>query len=125
MVPRGRATLAALSIFALLGNPIHAQQRVTNAGGGVLRALDKTSGHASDIEMQVGQARQIGTLEIVMRECRYPEGNPAGNAFASLEISETGKQGTLFSGWMIASSPALSALEHRRYDVWVIRCTTS
>ena len=24
----------------------------------------------------------------------------------------------------VASSPALSALEHRRYDVWVIRCVT-
>jgi hypothetical protein len=64
-------------------------------------------------------------LQVVMKECRYPAGNPAGNAFANLEISETGKPGTLFSGWMIASSPALSSLEHRRYDVWVIRCTTS
>lgn len=29
---------------------------------------------------------------------------------------------TLFSGWMFASSPGLSALEHPVYDVWVIRC---
>lgn len=29
----------------------------------------------------------------------------------------------LFSGWMFASSPGLSALEHPVYDVWVIRCT--
>jgi hypothetical protein len=28
----------------------------------------------------------------------------------------------LFSGWMFASSPGLSALEHPVYDVWVIRC---
>ena len=28
----------------------------------------------------------------------------------------------LFSGWMFASSPALSALEHPVYDVWVIDC---
>ncbi|MEO0381372.1 MAG: DUF2155 domain-containing protein, partial [Pseudomonadota bacterium] len=27
--------------------------------------------------------------------------------------------------WMIASAPALSAMEHARYDVWVMRCTTS
>jgi len=25
---------------------------------------------------------------------------------------------------MIASSPALNALDHPRYDVWVMRCTT-
>ena len=60
-----------------------------------------------------------------MKECRYPVGNPSGNAYASLEISETGKPGVLFSGWMIASSPALNALDHSRYDIWVLRCITS
>ena len=29
----------------------------------------------------------------------------------------------VFSGWMYASSPGLSALEHPVYDIWVIRCT--
>ena len=28
----------------------------------------------------------------------------------------------LFSGWMFASSPAVSALEHPVYDIWVIDC---
>ncbi|MGB0800115.1 MAG: DUF2155 domain-containing protein, partial [Planktomarina sp.] len=28
-------------------------------------------------------------------------------------------------GWMVASSPALNALEHPRYDIWVLRCKTS
>jgi hypothetical protein len=31
---------------------------------------------------------------------------------------------TIFSGWMFASSPALSALQHPVYDVWVIDCKT-
>ena len=31
---------------------------------------------------------------------------------------------SIFSGWMFASSPALSALEHPIYDVWVIDCST-
>jgi hypothetical protein len=30
----------------------------------------------------------------------------------------------IFSGWMFASSPALNALEHPVYDVWVIDCKT-
>jgi hypothetical protein len=30
----------------------------------------------------------------------------------------------VFSGWMIADSPALSALDHARYDVWILRCLT-
>ena len=28
----------------------------------------------------------------------------------------------VFSGWMFASSPALSAMEHPIYDVWVLSC---
>ncbi|MEZ5892801.1 MAG: DUF2155 domain-containing protein [Parvularculaceae bacterium] len=30
----------------------------------------------------------------------------------------------IFKGWMFASSPALNALEHPVYDVWVIDCKT-
>lgn len=30
----------------------------------------------------------------------------------------------IFRGWMFASSPALNALEHAVYDVWVIDCKT-
>lgn len=116
-----RKLLTALIFFAL---PAQAQE-VTSAPGGVLRALDKLSGQTTDLEIASGASAQIGTLQIVLNDCRYPSGNPAGNAYAALEISEVGQSGTVFSGWMIASSPALSAMEHRRYDVWVIRCTTS
>jgi len=110
-----------LILFIFVASVGHAQQ-VRNAAGGVLRALDKTSGQTTDIELSAGEMRQLGTLEIVLSECRYPAGNPSGNAYAALEISERGRAGVLFSGWMIASAPALSAMEHSRYDVWVLRC---
>ncbi|MFT6673838.1 MAG: hypothetical protein ACJAVM_000009 [Sulfitobacter sp.] len=114
-----------LSLFAVLAAAPALAQEVTSASGGVLRALDKTSGQTVEIDIAAGQSARIGNLQIVMNDCRYPVGNPAGNAFAELEISEIGHAGTLFSGWMIASAPALSALEHPRYDIWVMRCTTS
>ncbi len=113
-----------LIILPFLASPLVAQQ-VTSASGGVLRALDKTSGQTVEIELVSGQSAKLGNLQIVMSDCRYPAGNPSGNAYAALEISEKGKDGTVFSGWMIASAPALSAMEHSRYDVWVMRCTTS
>ncbi|GLT10095.1 hypothetical protein GCM10007928_23270 [Sulfitobacter porphyrae] len=122
--PKAVNMIRCLVLGACLALPAAAQD-VTSASGAVLRALDKTSGHTSDIELRAGQSARLGNLDIVLNECRYPAGNPSGDAFAELEISETGKTGTVFSGWMIASSPALSALEHRRYDVWVMRCTTS
>tara|TARA_R110002126_G_scaffold11148_4_gene50602 strand:- start:783 stop:1142 length:360 start_codon:yes stop_codon:yes gene_type:complete len=114
--------LAGLSMLALVA-PAAAQETAT-ARGAVLRGLDTFNGHVTDMEVAAGQSVQFGRLNIVLRECRYPAGNPAGDAYASLEISQQGREGVIFSGWMIASSPALSAMEHPRYDVWVLRCTT-
>ncbi|MEM8578715.1 MAG: DUF2155 domain-containing protein [Pseudomonadota bacterium] len=111
-------------LAGLLAAPVQAQQ-VEPASGAVLRALDKFSGQVVDITMETGRVATFGRLSIALRECRYPAGNPAGNAYASVQIGEEGRDGLVFAGWMIASSPALSAMEHPRYDVWVMRCTTS
>ncbi|MFD2739921.1 DUF2155 domain-containing protein [Sulfitobacter aestuarii] len=119
-----RKFLIALSLLAAPLS-LQAQEQIASAPAGLLRALDKTSGHTVDLEVTTGQAVSLGTLSIRMSDCRYPAGNPAGNAYAALQISEQGNENPIFSGWMIASAPALNALEHQRYDVWVMRCTTS
>jgi len=95
------------------------------AAGAVLRALDKVSGATTDIELTSGQSAQVFALDVGLSECRFPAGNPSGDAFAYLVIREPAKDNAVFTGWMIASSPALSALDHARYDVWVLRCITS
>ena len=97
---------------------------VAPADGAILRALDKTLGRPTDIELSNGQAVVFGRIAIRMFECRYPIDNPSSDAFAHVQVLEL--EGTeLFDGWMVASSPALVALEHPRYDVWVLRCNTS
>ena len=110
--------------FAVMASVASAQQ-TANAQGAILRALDKTSGDTVDISVPAGQGAQLGNLQIILNECRYPAGNPSGDAYASLEVSEIGRAGTVFSGWMIASAPALNPMEHQRYDIWVMRCITS
>lgn len=101
------------------------REETSNGSGAVLRGLVRINGKTNDFALQAGSFASFGNLSIILRECRYPNGNREGNAFASIEISETGHDGTLFSGWMIASAPALNAMDHSRYDVWVLRCTTS
>ncbi|MBU3029337.1 DUF2155 domain-containing protein [Paracoccus marinaquae] len=99
-----------------------AAQEVARADGALLRGLDKISGRTSDIRLGVGEAVRYGRLEVRLGECRYPAGNPSSDAFAQLTVTDLSQNVTLFSGWMIASSPALSALDDARYDVWVISC---
>ncbi|ANT59567.1 hypothetical protein AYJ57_03810 [Salipiger sp. CCB-MM3] len=103
-----------------------AQQEATETGtGATLRGLDKLTGKVTDIQLASGDSTQFGRIEIALGECRYPEGDRAGDAFAFLTIREAGKPDPAFRGWMIASSPALNPMDHQRYDVWVLRCTTS
>ncbi|MEO1455416.1 MAG: DUF2155 domain-containing protein [Pseudomonadota bacterium] len=100
-------------------------EAVETAPGAVLRGLDKVSGIVRDIELSVGETARLGRLSVLLSECRYPVANPAGNAYAWLDITVDGLSDPAFQGWMLAASPALSALDHPRYDVWVIRCSTS
>jgi hypothetical protein len=102
-----------------------AAQEASTASGAVVRALDKIDGIHEDITIVSGQSATFGDMTIELAECRYPAGNPSGDAFAYLIIREKGKEGAVYTGWMIASSPALNALDNARYDIWALRCTTS
>lgn len=110
-----------LLVLSLLAAPAAAEQ-VARADGALLRGLDKISGRTTDLPVRVGEAVRYGRLEIRLGECRYPAGDPSSDAYAQLTISDRAQNVTRFSGWMIASSPALSALDDARYDVWVISC---
>ncbi len=114
----------ALILALLAATGATAQQKVESGPGAILRGLDKVSGQTVDVEMNSGQSGEIFGLDVALGDCRYPSENPTGDAFAYLTIWEKGKSDQLFDGWMIATSPALNALDHARYDVWVIRCIT-
>jgi len=105
--------------------PDSAEEGVVAGTGAVLRGLDKVNAQFQDIEILNGSSVRFKRLIIDLGECRYPEGNPAGDAYAYLTIRDEGTAEPVFQGWMLASSPALSALDHSRYDVWVLRCKTS
>ncbi len=113
--------LTALLIFAAV--PSVAQQ-ATTAPGGTLRILDKITGRTQDLEFSNGQTRSIGLLAVTMSECRYPSGNRSGDAYTLLTVVYNNAADPVFRGWMVASAPALNALDHPRYDVWALRCSS-
>ena len=90
-----------------------------------LSALNKITAKLENIDVRQDETVKFGTLEITMRNCRSnpPEETPESVAF--LEIVDLGHLGVsteVFKGWMFASSPAISAMEHAVYDVWVTDC---
>jgi len=91
----------------------------------VVRVLDKMTARVEEIELPVGHPVEFGTIRIVARTCRetLPEESPPESA-AYLDVSEVKgvTEAMIFEGWMFASSPALSAMEHPVYDIWVTGC---
>ena len=94
----------------------------------VLQGLDKITARISTIEAPIGATVSFGALQITARACdkRPPEEPPESAAFLEIvEVKPDEPPTTRFIGWMFASSPALSALEHPVYDLWVIDCTNA
>ena len=90
-----------------------------------LKALDKITARVSSLEAPLDVPLTFGMLRITVQACRKrpPEEPPESAAFLTVVERRPDTPPTrLFRGWMFASSPALSALEHPVYDVWVIDC---
>ena len=108
--------------LALALLPLPGLAEILPATGAELRVLDKMTGLVSDYDIAVGSARTEGRMTVQLDDCRYPSDLPNGEAYAHLTILDSDLAAPAFKGWMVASSPALSALDHPRYDVWVLRC---
>ncbi len=132
---------AGLSLVGLASAANYAKQdRAT------LRALDKITGRSTDIVVKVGEPVVFGSLKIELKACFQTPPDEVPESAAFLRVFSTRVTGNellgmtdaekaealpaaaavspvVFSGWMYASSPGLSALEHPVYDIWVIRCT--
>ena len=96
--------------------------KVAQGKGALLRGLDKMSGQSTDLPVNIGDTIAFGRLSVRLGECRFPQDDPESDAFAQLTITDTSTGKALFTGWMIASSPAISALDDARYDVWPVAC---
>jgi len=93
-----------------------------------LQALDKATARTITFEAKVGSTIEYGSVFIKVQACRKAEPLDTPEDAAFLQIWEvpinSDKSEWIFSGWMFSSSPALSAMDHPVYDVWVLDCVT-
>ena len=105
----------------------------------VLQTLDKLTARTSTITLPIGQPASVGPLFIDVKTCKKTPPSEKPEAATFIQVWETkrpepsktipkNRQTTqsesqwVFSGWMFASSPALSAINHPVYDVWLKDC---
>lgn len=116
--------LAAAALAALLPGAALAQSL---EGTGVkLEGLDKITARTFAFEAPLNEPVSFGYLQIVARACVATPEEAAPESTAFLEVTEAkpGEQPVrVFTGWMFASSPSASAMEHPVYDIWVVACT--
>jgi hypothetical protein len=117
------SSLALIAVF--LTTPAVAQNNGQITKTAILQGLDKVTARITKLNVGVGRGVRFGSLLITVRACdkRPPEELPEVTAFVEIIDDKPGEAPEkLFSGFMFASSPALSAMEHPVYDVWVIDC---
>lgn len=91
----------------------------------VLRGIDKITTRIINVEVPVNKTIAVGTLQVTARQCYQtpPEETPESAAFLEITDHPPDKASQqIFSGWMFASSPSISAFDHPVYDLWVTEC---
>jgi hypothetical protein len=94
----------------------------------VLQGLDKVTARIKTFHASTEEKTYFGTLTIQVRSCykNPPTETPESAVFIEITDNVGGELvRVVFSGWMFSSSPALSALEHPIYDIWVVDCINS
>lgn len=117
------AGLAAALAGGILAAPAGAQA-IRNPIA-VFAGLDKITGRITTFEIPVDEVRRFGALNVYPRICnsRPPTEEPKTTSFVQVDENlVNGGTRRIFSGWMLAESPGLNAVEHPVYDVWLIGC---
>lgn len=116
------ASCAILPVFAASSPALADKFRNPTA---VFSGLDKITGRIINFEVNIDETVQFGALQLTPRVCysRPITERPQTTAFIEVEeISTNNELKRLFSGWIFASSPGLSAIEHPVYDIWLTAC---
>ncbi|GEO81227.1 DUF2155 domain-containing protein [Pararhodospirillum oryzae] len=120
-----RTLVALVTVLGGIGIAAPAGAEDIQAQTARLGWLDKITARIGEVRVDVGTATRLGVLSITVRSCvrRVPPDDPESAAYLDItELAEGEPARDVFHGWMFASSPALSAMDHSVYDVWVLRC---
>ncbi|EKY26832.1 hypothetical protein HMPREF0185_02322 [Brevundimonas diminuta 470-4] len=98
----------------------------------VIQAVDKTTAETMRFEVEVGgrPVRFGRTLLFKARACEVSASDEmTEDAIAYMEVgvqprglAAPTEARQVFKGWMFASSPSVSGLQHPVYDAWVVGC---
>ena len=114
-----------LLLLLTIGFSLSAAAEDIESSSAILRGVDKITGRTQTIEIPVGESKKMGDLKITLERClkKPPEEAPENAAFLLVEEKNKDDDSkVVFNGWMFSSNPAISAMEHPIWDIWVLEC---
>ena len=126
MLRKTLVPVAALAFSAFCGGAAHAGPIANPVA--TFAGLDKITGRITRFDVYIDETVLFGALEITPRACYNRPPTETQRTSAFLEVDQRSLQGNskrIFTGWMFADSPALNAVDHAVYDVWLIECKIS
>jgi hypothetical protein len=116
----------ALLVALALATPAYAET-ISNPVAS-FSGLDKITGRITNFDVYIDETVQFGALQITPRVCytRPPTETQRTSVFLEVDqVSLKGGTQRIFTGWMFADSPALNAIDHPVYDIWLVDCKQS
>jgi len=123
-----RSTLRVLLPAALLLFPAVAGAATIANPVATFSGLDKITGRITSFDVYIDETVQFGALQITPRACYTRPATEVQQTSVFVEVDQVSLQQTIrriFTGWMFADSPALNAIDHAVYDIWLIDCSQS
>ena len=111
------ALLPAQAMAATIANPV-----------AVFAGLDKITGRIITFDVYIDETVQFGALQMTPRVCYTRPPNETQRTSSFVEVDQVSLRANvtrIFTGWMFAESPALNAIDHAVYDIWLVDCKTS
>ena len=87
--------------------------------------LDKITGRLTNFDVYMDETVQFGALQLTPRACYTHPPTEVQRTSVFVEVDQVSLQGAstrIFTGWMFADSPALNAVDHAVYDIWLVAC---
>lgn len=97
-----------------------------NNSSAKLIGLDKITAKTSEININLGETKKFGPLEIKILKCGKILTNNLEDNVAYLQVKDTSENDNekvfIFNGWTFSSNPALAPFDHAIYDLQLINC---
>ena len=97
-----------------------------NSSSVKLIGLDKITAKTSEIEINLGETKKFGPLEIKVLKCGKINSNNSDNNVAYLQVKDLSvnqnEKVFIFNGWTFSSDPTIAPFDHAIYDLQLVDC---